>query len=78
MLPHGPYFRISGTNVDLNVLGQTLHGDFSLTRSTGVGGAPVVSVELEHVTLKLGGTAASPILALTNGTAVARPRRPAA
>ncbi|MFL6033814.1 MAG: FG-GAP-like repeat-containing protein, partial [Gaiellaceae bacterium] len=68
-LPHGPYFRIQGTNVDLNVVGQTLHGDFSLTRSTGIGGAPVVSVELSHVTLKLGGTAASPILSLTNGHA---------
>ena len=68
-LPDGPFFRISGTNVELNVLGQTLQGDFALTRSTGAGGAPVVSIELSHVTLKLGGTAASPILSLTNGTA---------
>ncbi|MHC4997342.1 MAG: hypothetical protein ACYTGQ_20125, partial [Planctomycetota bacterium] len=35
-LPMGPFLRIAGEGVSLDVLGQTLSGDFALTKSTNV------------------------------------------
>ena len=59
-LPVGPYVRIAGTGVDLNVLGQTLRGDFAITKTP-----TQVQIEVEHAVLKLGGTSANPILTVT-------------
>ena len=67
----GTYVRVAGTNVDVVVLGQSLRGDFSLTRSTGADGLPAIQLTAKNAVLKLGGTAAAPILTATQkaGTA---------
>ena len=59
-LPIGPYIRLAGTGIDLNVLGQTLRGDFEITK------APTrLEIKVSHATLKLGGTLANPILTVS-------------
>ncbi len=64
-LPLGPYVQVAGTGVDLNVLGQTLRGDFVITRTTDALGRPNLDIELTHVVLELGGTSAAPLLTAT-------------
>src|SRR5581483_389615 len=54
-VPAGPYLRVSGTNVMLQVAGQTLTGDFSFERTSTPGGTPVVTVTFANVGLVLGG-----------------------
>ena len=63
--------RVAGTNVDVVVLGQSLRGDFSLTRSTGADGLPAIQLTAKNAVLKLGGTAAAPILTATQKTGTA-------
>ena len=49
----GGYLRVVGTGVTLSVLGQTLTGNFTLTRS----GSTTTTVSVDHGTLILGGGA---------------------
>jgi hypothetical protein len=57
-LPRGPYVRVSGTGVELNVLGQTLSGNFAFEQTTSTDGAgegrPVTLIAASDVTLRLG------------------------
>ena len=72
-LPTGPYLRVAGTDIVLTVLGQTLTGTVVITRTTDAAGAPVLDVLLSGVTMRLGGTAAAPVVTLTQvGTAQLR------
>src|SRR6202008_4561868 len=64
-LETGPFLRVTGTQIDLDVLGQSLRGDFVITRSTDAAGAPVLRIVAENVSLRLGGTPAAPILTAT-------------
>ena len=65
-LPAGPFLRVAGTGVQLNILGQMLSGDVLFERVTNATGQPVVRIGLANVALALGGT--TPALSLTNGT----------
>src|SRR5262249_25382775 len=60
-LPIGPFLEVSGTGVDVSVLGQTLHGDFSFTKNAD----GRVRITAPSVVLKPGGSAAAPILPAT-------------
>jgi hypothetical protein len=53
-VPAGPYLKVTGTGITLTVAGVTLTGGFSFAQQT-VGGAQVVTVTLDGVTLALGG-----------------------
>ncbi|MEX1357603.1 MAG: VCBS repeat-containing protein, partial [Gaiellaceae bacterium] len=53
-LPGGPYLRVSGDNVVLSVLGQTLQGSFQFTQQTLADGSRVVDVVVPAATLRLG------------------------
>jgi hypothetical protein len=64
-LDGGPYVRVAAKNIDVSVLGQTLHGDFEITKSTGAGGASTVQIKLANVGLKLGGSTSTPLLTVT-------------
>ncbi|MBK8459221.1 MAG: hypothetical protein IPL43_02530 [Micropruina sp.] len=63
-LPTGPYLRVAGTDVQLSILGQTLAGDFVITRTTTASG-PVTRIQADNLSLRIGGTEAAPILTLT-------------
>ena len=60
----GPYLRVAGTGITLTVAGQSLAGDVTFTRSTSPAGVVTTRIKLEHVKLRLGGTEASPIVAI--------------
>ena len=64
-LPAGPFVRIEGTGVALNVAGQTLTGDFVLEQVTTGSGLTEIRVAASNVTLSLGG-----VVSLTNGQGV--------
>src|SRR5690606_17964131 len=67
-LQPGPYLRVTGTNVALSVLGQTLTGTFSFEQS-GTGGAATTVLKVSGGTLRLGaGTADLRTLANIAGT----------
>ena len=68
----GQYLRVSGTNLSLAVLGQTLSGNFSFEQFT-VGTAKKVRISASNVSLSLGGG----IVTATNGTATSSSRPPA-
>ncbi len=70
-LPNGPYLQVAGTGITLTVLGQSLAGDVTFTRSTSPAGVVTTRIKLNNVKLRLGGTAAAPIVAVdqTNGPA---------
>ena len=67
-LPGGPYVSVSGTGLDLAVLGQTLHGDLTITRTTDAAGRSVVHLVGQHLVLSLGGGTAAATVTQT-GTA---------
>ena len=65
-LPAGPFLRVSGTDVRLNVAGQSLSGDFSIERVTLASGATVTKIAASNVGLAISdGT--TDLLTLTNG-----------
>ena len=76
----GPYVRFEGTDMVLTVLGQSLRGDVTVERATSYGtdGLPggsgpaadsqTVRLAMSDVSLALGG--ASPVISVTNGSAV--------
>ena len=75
-LPGGPYVRVAGTGIDLQIAGQILRGDIELRRSTNAAGQVTTQVKLENVVVRLGGTAASPIVTITQngpGTFIVSP-----
>ena len=53
-LPDGPFVQVAGTDLALTVLGQTLTGDLTLTRSNDAAGRPVVRIVAENLALVLG------------------------
>ncbi len=67
-LPKGPYLRLAGTGVVLTVLGQSLAADVVLTRTVDAAGASTVTVEVRNLDLRLGGTAASPVVSVSQAT----------
>src|SRR5262249_50295014 len=58
----GPYLRVQGVGVTVDVLGQSLGGDFTIEQMT-VAGAKKTRVSLKNGTLSLGGG----IVSLTKG-----------
>ncbi len=65
-LPSGPYFRIEARDFDLDVAGQTLHGDFVFEKVV-LGGDPTnvaIRIAMANVSLELGGG----ILVVENGS----------
>ncbi|NOS68309.1 MAG: calcium-binding protein, partial [Verrucomicrobia bacterium] len=67
VVPAGEYVRVTGTGVNLNVLGQTLTGNFRFERVT-VASTTITQLHMDSVTLSLGGTSISPIVSVTNGS----------
>jgi len=63
-LQAGPFVRIDGVGVTLNVLGQSLSGNFFFERMTGAGGASLIRLGASEVTLSLGGG----VVTVTEGT----------
>ncbi len=64
-VPRGPFVRVAGTGIDLSILGQALRGDVVVTRATNAAGQVTTRIDLANVAMRLGGTAAAPILAVT-------------
>ena len=52
---------VAGTGVGLNLLGQSLSGDFAFERTVDAGGQPIVRVQAGNVTVGLGGNG-TPVL----------------
>jgi hypothetical protein len=70
-LPAGPYIRVEGTGVQLNVAGQTLSGDFAFEQSSTTNPTTGVTrsatrVVAQNVSLRLGG-GGTDVVVLTNG-----------
>jgi len=64
--PANRFVRVSGTNVNLTVAGQTLSGDFMIEQTTTAAGGTVVGIAVDKLTLTLGdGT--NTYLSVTNG-----------
>ncbi len=61
----GPTVELTGTNVSLTALGQTISGNFTI--DSGAGG---VTVTVTQLVADLGGTSASPLLVLSGGGSV--------
>ena len=59
-VPAGPFVQVAGTGVALNVLGQTVSGDVTITSQSGT-----VQIQLANLTAAFGGTAAAPVLSAT-------------
>ncbi|CAB5080406.1 hypothetical protein D3OALGB2SA_510, partial [Olavius algarvensis associated proteobacterium Delta 3] len=53
-LPAGPYFRVEGTDIRLNLLGQRVGGDFIFEQTVSDTGATVVRVLAQNVSGRLG------------------------
>ncbi|HEX4525985.1 MAG TPA: VCBS repeat-containing protein, partial [Gaiellaceae bacterium] len=64
-LPAGPYVRAEGVGLSLNILGQTLAGDFSFERVTLADSSTATAIAASNVTFSLG--AGSNGISLTNG-----------
>ena len=64
-LPAGPFVRVLGTGIALDVLGQTLRGDLVFIRGVDGFGLPVVTLKATNLSLRLGGTPAAPVLTAT-------------
>ncbi|MEN0072261.1 MAG: hypothetical protein AAGC63_14885, partial [Propionicimonas sp.] len=72
-LPGGPYLRVEGSGIVLDIMGQRLKGNVAFEQATtvptgGGTGQVVLKVALTDVSLSLGGT--SPVATLTGGTAL--------
>ena len=57
-VPAGPYFRIEGQDLDLTIVGQTLHADFTFEQSTS-GAETTTTLTVDDASLTLGGGGAS-------------------
>ena len=49
-VPAGPYLRVSGTNVQLELAGQTIGGDFTFEQAQATDGTNLVRVVARNVT----------------------------
>ena len=58
-LDGGPYVRVTGTGLELDVLGQRITGDLVVTRAADSLGRPTLRVEATHLRLVLGSGAAT-------------------
>ena len=69
LLPAGPFLRIEGTGVSLNVLGQSLGGNFAIEQVTEADGTTLTRIAASAVTLELGPevTTDNHVLELNNG-----------
>jgi hypothetical protein len=67
-LPAGPYVRFEGNGLSLNVLGQTLTGNFLVERVNQAGGA-VTRISATQVILEVG-SGGAPLVTLDNGNGV--------
>jgi hypothetical protein len=65
-LPAGPYLRVSGTDLVLTVLGQELRGSFVVEQVTTSTGARVVRLAVSGGSLRLLGTAMSPLVSVSD------------
>jgi hypothetical protein len=65
-LPAGPYLRIEGSDIDIDVAGQTLTGNVAVEQGIDADGATVLTVALSDVSLALG-SADDTIISLDNG-----------
>ena len=65
-LPAGPFLRVSGTDVRLNVAGQSLSGDFAIERVTLASGATVTKIAAANVGLAIS-DGNTDLLTLSNG-----------
>jgi hypothetical protein len=55
-LPAGPFMRVSGTDVSLNLLGQSISGSFTFEQATDGTGAKVVKIGISNGAISLGGS----------------------
>ena len=62
-LPAGPYFKVEGTGIVLDLAGQRITGNASITQTSGV-----TTISLTGVTASFG-SGTTPIVSLTGGTA---------
>ena len=53
-LPAGPFVRVAGTAISVNILGQTISGDFAFQRSKDASNKTIVLVSADNVALNLG------------------------
>jgi hypothetical protein len=53
-IPAGPFLRLQATGTTLDVLGQSLAGDFAFERATSAAGEPVLRLAASNVQLFLG------------------------
>ena len=67
-LPAGPYLRVEGTHLSLEILGASLTADVVVERATDAAGAVVTTVELSQLDLSFG--AGSNGVRLTGGSGV--------
>ena len=71
-VPAGPFFRVTGTNVTLRILGQRLSGNFGFEQITESCGQPtcdsLIRIVADHVELALGDGTTN-FVRLTNGSA---------
>ncbi len=65
-LPAGPFVQVQGTGITLNVLGQTLTGNFAFQQMNDGAGNPVTLITADHVSLSLG-SGSTPAVSVTNG-----------
>ncbi|MCW5953508.1 MAG: hypothetical protein KIT69_14735, partial [Propionibacteriaceae bacterium] len=73
VLPAGPYLRVEGSGVVLDIMGQRITADIAFEQATtvpaaGGPGETVLRIALTNVSLSFGGT--SPVATLTGGTAL--------
>ena len=68
-MPTGPTLQIVGTGLSLSVLGQTLQGDLTLTRTTDAAGRTSVHVVGHNLVLQLGGAGAAAATVTQTGDA---------
>lgn len=54
-LVRGPYFRFEAENLEIDVLGQTLSGNFAFERAIQSNGAVALKIAAANVSLALGG-----------------------
>ncbi len=65
-LPGGPFFQIQGTGISLNVLGQVLTGNFSMSLGVSLNGTSEVVVTVDSIQTSLAGG----LVTAQNGTGV--------
>src|SRR5207237_10024494 len=53
-LEAGPFVRLAGTGISINIAGQTLSGDFTFEQKTNAASQKVVRVNAKNINLSLG------------------------